>query len=107
MLKKVISLVCITIVVLVLGMVVTTPSEAAFNRWVSEKHNINSEIDGNCLNGKSQIRFSSSHFKNAGVFASQEQKFEDPDGGEIIIRTLGVFGQLIEMENSKLWEVLN
>ncbi|SFJ30479.1 hypothetical protein SAMN04487936_101606 [Halobacillus dabanensis] len=107
MLKKVISLVCLAIVVLVFGMVVTTPSEAAFNSWVSEKHHINCESDGSCLNGESQIRFRSSHFKNAGLFASQELKFEDPHGGEKIVRTLGVFGQLIEMEKSKLWDILN
>lgn len=81
-------------VVLAIGMVVTTPSEAAFNRWVPEKHSINFEADGSCFNEKSQIRLSSSHFKNAGLFASQEQKFEDSDGEETIVRTLGVFGQL-------------
>ncbi|MCA0986496.1 hypothetical protein [Guptibacillus algicola] len=85
----------------------TTPSQAVVDKWVSQKYNIECEVDGSCTNGEGRIRLSSSHFKNTGIYSSYEQRFEDSEGGETVIRTLGVFGQLFEMESSKLWEMLN
>ncbi|SIS45077.1 hypothetical protein [Salimicrobium flavidum] len=105
--KKVVYLIGIVFVTLVFGMVITTPSESAFDRWVADEHGIQCEGDGNCQKGQQYLSFSSSHFKNAGVFVSEERTFEDSNGEETTIRTLGVFGQLIDMERGDLWEMLN
>ncbi|WP_079478932.1 hypothetical protein [Halobacillus salinus] len=105
--KKVALLVFTVMVGLFLAMVATTPSEAAFHEWISEEHNIVCETDGTCWNGDDPIRFQSSHFRNAGLFATLEQTFEQAEGEEVITRTVGIFGQWIEMENNKLWEILN
>ncbi len=107
LLRKVILYSIIAIVVLIVVMVVTTPSKEAFNMWVSSKYNIECKEDGNCFKKGNLIRFDSSHFRNVGLFASYEQQFENADGEEITIKTLGVFGCFLEIDNSKLWGILN
>ncbi|WP_347860882.1 hypothetical protein U0355_09220 [Salimicrobium sp. PL1-032A] len=107
MLKKTSLSAGIVMVLLILGMVVTRPSDESFDEWVSKQHHITCGGEGICRKGEREIMFSSSGFKNALLFSSKEQEFKDPEGDLITIRTLGLFGKFIDMDDGRLWHVLH
>lgn len=88
-------------------MMATSPSPSAYDKWVENTYSIACDAKGNCLKEDRPLWFRSSHYRNTGLFASYEQTFEDAEGEEITIRTFGVLGQFFEMENGRLWDMLN
>lgn len=105
------KLITIGLIILLSIMVISTPSQERFDTWILEEYEINCEIDknfvDNCIKDEKDINFMSSHFRNAGLFASYEKNYKYDNGETATLRTLGVLGTLIRMNDGFLWEILN
>lgn len=109
--RKALKWIPLALILLLIIMFMTTPSRERFDNWVMEKRGINCEYDnylGNVCD-KDGIKTSSksSHFVNAGIYASYDLNYKFENGHRETFRTLGVLGMLFQMKEGYLWEVLN
>ena len=109
--KRAIKWIPIGLIMLLIIMLITTPNHKKFDKWVMQKYGINCEFDRNlgslCYKDGEKINSKSSHFLNAGIYASYEINYKYESGEKETFRTLGVLGTLIQMKEGYLWEVLN
>lgn len=95
-------------------MYITTPNMEDVYDWLASEHDIKPFDEsmypgssGLFEKGDSQVQEISSHFRHMGFLTSVEKTFRDKTGGYFTIRTLGLFNQLIPMEDGLLWDWLN
>ncbi|GAB3068567.1 hypothetical protein [Virgibacillus ainsalahensis] len=100
----------VMVIILIAIMVFTTPTNAKFDKWILKENGIVCNDEGwneKCIKDNREIRSNSSHFRNAGIFASYEKNFEFDNGEQTTYRALGIFGNLFPMKNGRVWEILN
>jgi len=109
--KKILRIITIGIIISLSMMLITTPSYERFEKWILQEYDIRCEFDKHlidiCYKDERRIEFKSSHFRNSAFFASYEKKYEYEDGEKLTIRTLGVLGVLLRMNEGLLWDLLN
>lgn len=96
---------------LIVIMAITTPTHEKFDKWLLQEHQINCEFDLNlgsvCYKDGRELSSRSSHFKNAGIYASYELDYKYENGEKVTFRTFGVLGMLFQMKDGYLWGILN
>jgi len=96
---------------LIILMLITTPSRERFDDWVLLEYQIHCDYDsymGNvCYKDGIKVISRSAHFRNAALFASYEKHFKYDNGDNETFRTLGILGMFFKMKSGSLWDVLN
>ena len=92
-------------------MITTTPSQEKFDKWILQEYEINCDVKNDfmniCYKDDMHIQFQSSHFRNAGLYASYEKTYRYDNGEKVTFRTFGVLGALFKIKEGFLWELLN
>ncbi|SFC45465.1 hypothetical protein SAMN04488102_10746 [Alkalibacterium subtropicum] len=92
----------------------TQPDKDDIYDWLEHEQGITQRDDSNEAiafglfkkDGK-QIQEMFSHYRNTGLFASEEKVFYDENGESFTIRVFGIAGQLFLMEEGPVWDWLN
>jgi hypothetical protein len=109
--KKILRSIAIGLIISLSIMLITTPSHERFEKWILQEYGIRCEFDKYlidvCYKDEKRIDFKSSHFRNSAFFASYEKRYEYEDGEKLTVRTLGVLGVLLRMNEGFLWDLLN
>jgi hypothetical protein len=101
--KKILRSIAIGLIISLSIMLITTPSHERFEKWILQEYGIRCEF----YKDERRIDFKSSHFRNSAFFASYEKRYEYEDGEKLTVRTLGVLGVLLRMNEGFLWDLLN
>ncbi|MDM5227249.1 hypothetical protein QUF73_13655 [Cytobacillus sp. NJ13] len=99
-----------TVILLIAIMVLTTPTKDEFDKWILTENGIvcnNIGWNEECTKDNQIIWSSSSHFRNAAIFASYESDFEFQNGEQFTFRILGIFGTFFKMKDGNIWGILN
>ena len=92
----------------------TQPDKDDIYDWLASEQGITQRDDSNEAiafglfkkDGK-QIQEMFSHYRNTGLFASEEKVFQDENGESFTVRVFGIAGQLFLMEEGPVWDWLN
>lgn len=81
------------IIVIIIFLFLTNPSEAKYASWLENNHEITCINDGltlNCKQAKQIIEWKSRSVKDCGIFSIYRDYYEDKNGKNIEIKAIGI-----------------
>ncbi|MBA9029422.1 hypothetical protein [Peribacillus huizhouensis] len=108
--KKTLKVLISSFFVLLIVMVISTPSKNHLEDWIYDNYGYKCNDYGVCQKDNIEVLNIGQHYRNAGIFMSVERSIgiTDSKKGETeTIRAIGIFNNIYTMKDNWFWEIVN